>query len=96
MIYSLLKDLYPVSIARKIRHEGKLIIATNSRLDLIYLNETASYFFNKLTGKKTVQNITNEIFNEYEVELYILQKDICHLIRDMQWNDIIKLSKSKK
>lgn len=96
MIYSLLKDLYPVYIARKIRHEGKLIIATNSKLDLIYLNETASYFFNKITGKKTVQNITNEIFNEYEVELYILQKDICHLIRDMQWNGIIKLSKSKK
>lgn len=53
MIYSLLKELYPVSIARKIRHEGKLIIAANSKLDLIYSNETASSFFDKITEKNS-------------------------------------------
>ena len=33
------------------------------------------------------------LMNDYDVELEILQKDVIHIIRDLQWNKIIKLSK---
>lgn len=96
MIYSFMQNLYPVSLVRKARREGDLLLATNQGLDLVYLNETSAFFLERANGRNTVQDIVNEMLSEYAVDLSVLQEDTCHLIRDLQWDKLVKLARTPK
>lgn len=47
-------------------------------------------------GKRTINDICNHMLSEYQVSPEIIQNDIVKIIRDLQWNKLIKLSKEKQ
>lgn len=85
-------DLFPLFSARKTRKEGNVLIVFTKSLDLLYLNETAATFCALADGHKTLGEVVNIIQSEYDVDSSQLVSDICHLIRDLQWKDVLTFS----
>lgn len=91
-MFKFMEQLYPEQKFKKLRREGDILIVSNKNLELIYLNETAAAFFVLCNGKNTVSDILKIMLKEFDVGEENLKKDLCFLIRDMQWRDIISLS----
>lgn len=96
MIYNYLKNLFPIPAYKKIRREGACLIVMNKNLEILYLNETSGFFIENIDGKKSIDDILLLILNTYDVDKSILENDITNLIREMQWKEIIYLSKTSQ
>jgi len=86
-------NFFPLFSARKTRKEGEVLIVFTNSLDLLYLNETAALFCALADGHRTLGEVVNVIKREYDVDSSRLVADICHLIRDLQWKDVLTFSK---
>lgn len=96
MIFPFFENIYPLPAWRKLRYEGDVVVIMNEELQIIYLNETAGFFLDCVTGKRNIKDIVQIMANEYEVAEDVLKNDILLLLRDLQWNKLIKLSKSPR
>ena len=63
----------------------------SDRLEIQYLNEVAKDFYLLIDGKRNLEEIIQKLLDLYEVEKEILEKDICQLLRELQWKDLIIL-----
>jgi hypothetical protein len=91
MEYSLLHTLKPYSIALKTRLDNNFLVAMSEDLEICYLNEVAYEFFKLSDGKNSIEKIIEILLEEYEVSYDILYSDIMKIVRDLQWNKIIRL-----
>lgn len=94
MVYSKLKELVPVNISVKQRRDGDFIIAMNSKNELQYLNDTAAFIFEQIDGKRKIGQIFDNLIAEYNIHLSQKQEvenDLLSIIRDFQWQKLIKL-----
>jgi hypothetical protein len=91
MIYEKLKSLKPYSIALKCRTEGSFLITMSEDLEVYYLNEVASDYFQRCNGILTISDIIEHLKSEYDVHQDILKHDIVILTRDLQWKKLIRL-----
>lgn len=89
------KDMYPCRSWRKARKEGDVLLVINDNLELYYLNDTADFFLSYCDGSRTLNSIIEQMANEYDIEMNVLVRDICLLIRDLQWNRLIEFHKNK-
>lgn len=95
-LYSKFDTLFPNKCCQKYRVDSEFTIVTNFSNKMVYLNETAGYVFCMCNGKLSIQDIFDRIISEYDVSPDVLQSDLLTIIRDLQWNKIIKLSKVSK
>lgn len=95
-MYSFFAELYPNTRYLKKRLEGNLLLVTNNNLELVYLNETAAFLFNHSDGKTQICMILNSFLKEYDVDENTLKHDLGHIIKDLQWKDLLYFSKTPK
>lgn len=92
MIWKWLENKRPVCIAVKTRKEGNITVACNSRLEIVYLNITASFLVDTADGRITVSDIAKAMLEKFEVTESVLINDLVEVIRQLQWKRIIKLN----
>ena len=63
---------------------------------MVYLNATASDVFLLCNGRNSIEEICKKMLCDYDVSYDIIKNDIVKIIRDLQWNNIIRLSRTKK
>jgi hypothetical protein len=74
-------------VAREI--EGELIIVPlvsgigDMEDELFTLNETGRVIWEKLDGRKTLEDIVGEISSEYDASLGEIEKDVLGLVREL-------------
>lgn len=90
-IYNLIKNLIPIQRYIKARENEEFLILMSDRLEIQYLNEVAKDFYLLIDGKRNLEEIIQKLLDLYEVEKEILEKDICQLLRELQWKDLIIL-----
>lgn len=91
VIFEKMRDLVPNKICIKARENGDVLIVSNSKRDIVYLNETSKDFYSLCDGVRTISQICTEMLGIYNVSSDELEHDIISLVRDMQWNDLIDL-----
>ena len=94
-IYDILSNLIPVQDFIKFRENGEFLILMSEKLEIQYLNEVAKDFYLLINGKRSLKEITEILLEMYDVERNILEKDICQLLRDLQWKNLIILKEKK-
>ena len=95
MLYSFFENLVPKKICVKQRCDGQFIIAMNAKNELHYLNDTAAFIFEKIDGKTSINEILNAVYGEYEImenDKSRVIEDMISIIRDFQWQNLIKLT----
>lgn len=92
MIWKWLENKSPVCIALKTRKEGDITVACNSKLEIVYLNITASFLIDMADGHITVSEIAKAMLEKFEVTESDLINDLIEVIRQLQWKRIIKLN----
>lgn len=95
-MFEKMKSLIPYKSCQKFRHDSEFVIISNYANKITYLNSTAGDIFMLCDGKSTINDICNHMLSEYQVSPEIIQNDIVKIIRDLQWNKLIKLSKEKQ
>lgn len=93
MIYEKMKSLIPCKSCQKYRCDNEFTIVNNFQNKMVYLNSTASTIFLLCNGKNSIDDICRYMLSEYDVSSDVIQKDIVKIIRDLQWDRIIKLLK---
>lgn len=91
IIFEKMRELIPYKTCVKARANGNILIVSNFKHDIIYLNETSKDFYDLCDGSKNIYQIYLEMLNIYHVSPEEFENDIIGLIRDMQWNDLIGL-----
>ncbi|MBQ3681808.1 MAG: PqqD family protein [Succinimonas sp.] len=92
MIWKWLENKKPVCIALKTRKEGDITVACSSKLEVFYLNITASFLVNMADGRITLSEIAKIMLEKFEVSEPDLINDLVEVIRQLQWKRIIKLN----
>ncbi|HWR05455.1 PqqD family protein [Sporomusa sp.] len=91
----LLKRLVPVRMHLKARVDNDFLIVSTKNLNIYYLNETARDFYDLVDGAITINEIVNKLMQVYEIDYATLEKDIVHLVRDLQWKELIVLTEGE-
>jgi len=83
----------PSIVTRKTGNEYVLIPVTNNIADMnsVYtLNETGAFIWEHIDGKRSVEEIINEVTEEYNVDNKTAEADVLSLIEEMSKYLIIK------
>lgn len=64
--------------------EGEMVLLNPQTGEYFGLNEVAGSFWEKVDGKRSLEQIMGELLEEYDVEKEELQKDIADLIGRMK------------
>ena len=94
--YEMLKGFIPVRTAAKTRANANMLIVSNEKADLYYLNETAKFIWSMIDGTKSIDEISCVVANEYDAESESVKDDIVKFVRDMQRRKLIRLKEVKK
>lgn len=92
--YNMMKQYIPVATKLKSRDNGDFLIVLSVTGEVYYLNETAKFIYGLFDGKNTIEDIFLRLKKEYGAsgeEDTIIEHDIVDVIRDFQWQKIIKL-----
>ena len=95
----MLKDKCPFLMATKLNNEvdskGRLYLFNSQTNSGFELEGLASIFVSKFDGVKSVQKITSELEEEFELEKGKFEKDIEGLINELKSNGLINFASSK-
>lgn len=94
-LFNTINELIPIQNFIKLRNNNNFLILMSDNLEIQYLNEVAKDFYLFIDGKRKVKEIIDKMLGIYDVEKEVLQKDIIHLIRDLQWKNLIILKEKK-
>ena len=94
-VYDYMKYLIPIQNYIKKRENDNFLIIMSEKLEIQYLNEVAKDFYLLLDGKKNIENIVDNLLEIYDVSKEVLEKDIFHLIRELQWKNLIILKEEE-
>lgn len=94
-VYDYMKYLIPIQNYIKKRENDNFLIIMSEKLEIQYLNEVAKDFYLLLDGKKNIENIVDNLLEIYDVSKKVLEKDIFHLIRELQWKNLIVLKEKE-
>jgi len=73
-------------VTRKTGNEYVLVPITNNIADMnsVYtLNETGAFIWEQIDGKRNVEEIINELTNEYDIDKQNAESDVFTFIEDM-------------
>ena len=94
-IYNHIKDLIPFKTYIKAKNDGEFLIVMSENLEIQYLNEVAKDFYELIDGNKGLDVLVQEMTELYDTEKEILENDLFHLVRDLQWKNLISLKEMK-
>lgn len=89
---ALIKELVPARVHLKARIDNEYLIVSTKDLNVYYLNETARDFYELIDGAATINIIIKKLMQVYEIDYTTLEKDVVHLVRDLQWKQLIVLT----
>lgn len=89
---TLIKELIPAKMHLKARADNEFLIVSTKDLNVYYLNETARDFYELIDGTTTINEIIKKLMQTYEIDYITLEKDVVHLVRDLQWKQLIVLT----
>ncbi len=92
---ALIKELVPARMHLKARTDSEFLIISTKDLNIYYLNETARDFYELIDGASTINEIINKLIQIYEIDYATLEKDVVHLVRDLQWKQLIVLTEEE-
>lgn len=93
IIFEKMCELIPLKTCIKERENEEFLIVSNSKLDIVYLNETSKDFYDFCDGVNNISQIRDKMLALYDISSDILEDDMIALVRDMQWNGLINLKK---
>jgi hypothetical protein len=73
-------------VTRKTGNEYVLVPITNNIADMnsVYtLNETGAFIWEQIDGKRTLEDIINELINEYDIDRQNAESDVFSFIENM-------------
>ena len=91
-----LSPLYPEFTPVKTRVVDGVFIVSTRNLNLLFLNETAKSFCDYADGTNSFAQIIDLLLKEYDVQREKLVSDMVNLLRKLQWEHLITLSKHAK
>ena len=91
IVFEKIQDLIPIKTCIKTKENGDLLIVSNSKLDIIYLNETSKDFYAFCDGNRRISQIHQQMLDVYDISSEQLESDLVALVRDLQWKDLINL-----
>lgn len=91
VVYDMVKSFYPIRQCMKLRQDGEFWIVANYNQDIFYLNETAAEFYEACTGENRIMDCFNLMKQQYDISEDELKRDVMELVRNLQWQDIIRL-----
>jgi methyltransferase-like protein len=77
----------PAVVTRKTGNEYVLVPVANNIADMnsvFILNETGAFIWEKIDGKRTVEEIIDLVVNEYEIDNDTASKDVFDFIINMK------------
>ena len=90
-VYNHIKELIPFKTFIKSRSDKEFLIVMSEKFEIQYLNEVAKDFYELIDGNKSLEVLIEEMIEIYDVEKEVLEEDIFHLVRDLQWENLISL-----
>ena len=96
IIESYLSPLYPEFTPIKTRMVDGVFIVSTRNLNLLFLNETVKSFCGYADGTNSFAQIIDLLLKEYDVPRETLVSDMENLLRELQWEQLITLSKHEK
>ena len=96
IIESYLSPLYPEFTPIKTRMVDGVFIVSTRNLNLLFLNETVKSFCGYADGTNSFAQIIDLLLKEYDVPRETLVSDMENLLRELQWEQLITLSKHAK
>ncbi len=94
-IYVLHRDMVPHQVFFKKRPDGDFWVVANKDSKIFYLNKIAIAVYEKIDGEKSIDELKNELLEEFEITEKKLEGELLSLLRNMQRQGIIGLSKRK-
>lgn len=94
-VYNHIKELIPFKTFIKSRSDKEFLIVMSEKFEIQYLNEVAKDFYELIDGNKSLEVLIEEMIEIYDVEKEVLEEDIFHLVRDLQWENLISLKEMK-
>ena len=82
-----IKDNY---IAKRVLDNDIVIDITGATKNLIKLNETAAFMFEKLKEGISLEELTKALTNEYEVDLDTASKDVNEFVEQLKNLEILE------
>lgn len=89
--YELIRHYIPIQTARKTKENGEFLIVSNSFGTIYYLNNVAHDIWDYINGENSIEDIFVKVISIYDISEDYLKYDIMELIRNLQWNKLIKL-----
>lgn len=80
-------------VSRKVEGETILVPLVSNVADMtgvLTLNEVASSVFEAINGKSTINEILLQLFEEYDVEIGVLEHDVEQFIKTAQLKQLIE------
>jgi hypothetical protein len=74
--------------------DGEPFLVTPSDWKMHHFNEVGSRMWLLLSEKKPLDEVVDQIEQEYEVEREVLEKDFVHFIEELLERDLIQLESS--
>ena len=90
-MYDKYKNLIVKPNFHKSRIDGEFLIIMGNNLETIYLTNTAKDMVLNISDGIKIDDLFQNILNEYEIDELTLKSDIIDFIKDMQWKDLISL-----
>lgn len=90
-LWECLKSKTPVSVALKTRKNESFTVVAASNMEICFLNETAGFILSLCDESHTLDNICNELMEQYDAPRDELVNDLIDVVRYMQWKRIIRL-----
>lgn len=91
LIYSKMSHLIPFKTCIKYKENDELLIISTENSDILYLNETSKDFYLLCDGKRSIDEVVEEMLLIYDISKEEIEDDIVSMLRDMQWNNILNL-----
>jgi hypothetical protein len=94
VVFDFLKGMIVETKALKQREEGPFLVVMSEGLQLSYLNSTAKDIYLRFDGVKSIGDICASLLEDYDVTEETLNADIVSIVRDFQWQSLIRLKRA--
>lgn len=96
-MYDYIAEYIPETTCIKKKENNDFLIVMSEQTEIFYLNDTAKFIYENIDGKRSIKEILELIKQEYDVSNLddnLLKKDLIEMVRDFQWQRIIKLKEA--
>ena len=97
-LYEKFENYVPVATYIKKRVNENFLIVMSEKTEIFYLNDTAHFIYKNIDGISPISILFAKLKQEYDLSSVCeeeVKKDLIELIRDFQWEGLIRLKEVK-